>query len=80
MGTETRRRRFPALATRDLDGAEVALPDDLPGPYDLVILAFRRGQRPDVDAWRAAIEAEWREGLGFGEVPVIGRAWSPLRG
>jgi hypothetical protein len=80
MGTEIGRRRFPSLATRDLDGAEVALPDDLPGPWDLVVLAFRRRQQPDVDAWRAAIEVEWREGLGFWEVPVIRRTWRPLRG
>jgi len=58
----------------------VALPDDLPGPMDLLVLAFRRRQHDDVAVWRAAIEAEWRHGLDFWEVPVIGRGWRPVRG
>jgi hypothetical protein len=72
--------RFPALATHNLDGAAVTVPDDLPGPADLVVLAFRRRQQADVDGWRAAVATDWREGLGFWEVPVIGRGWGPLRG
>ena len=79
MGTDAQTGRFPALRTRNLDGARVALPDDLPGPLDLLVLAFRRRQQEDVDAWRAAIEAEWRHGLDFWEVPVIGRGWVPVR-
>jgi hypothetical protein len=80
LGTDAPTGRFPALRTRNLDGAEVVLPDDLPGPLDLLVLAFRRRQQGDVDAWRSAIDAEWRHGLDFWEVPVIGRGWGPVRG
>lgn len=80
MAAQPSQGRFPALATRNLDGAAVTVPDDLPGPADLVVLAFRRHQQPDVDGWRAAVATDWREGLGFWEVPVIGRGWGPLRG
>jgi hypothetical protein len=80
ISSETSPRHFPPLQTRNLDGQAVMLPDDLPGPWDVLVLAFRRRQQDDVEAWRAAIEAAGIAGLGFWEVPVIGRGWGPLRG
>jgi hypothetical protein len=71
---------FPRFEARDLEGRRVVLPDDLPGPCDLLVLAFRRGQQGDVDGWRDAVAALGVPGIGFWEVPVIGRAWNPMRG
>ena len=71
---------FPQFEARDLEGRAMALPDDLPGPCDLLVLAFRRGQQGDVDGWRDAVAGLGVPDVGFWEVPVIGRAWSPVRG
>lgn len=71
---------FPTLPVRDLEGRIVDLPSALPGPYDVLVLAFRRGQQPDVDGWRAAVTAMERKDVGFWEIPVISGAWQPLRG
>jgi hypothetical protein len=71
---------FPPLEARDLEGRRVVLPDDLPGPCDLLVLAFRRGQQSDVDGWGDLVRTAGIDDLGFWEVPVIGRAWSPARG
>jgi hypothetical protein len=72
--------RFPALETRDLEGRVVLLPESLPGPADVLVLAFRRGQQRDVDGWRDAVLGLGARSVGFWEIPVIGRAWSPVRG
>ncbi len=66
---------FPRLEAHDLLGAARVLPDDLPSEPTLVLLAFRRRQQADVDAWIAAVP-----GATAFEVPVIGRRWGPLRG
>jgi hypothetical protein len=71
---------FPRLEARDLEGRSVVLPDDLPGPCDLLVLAFRRRQQADVDRWGDLVRSGGVAGLGFWEVPVIGRAWRPARG
>ena len=64
MGTEIGRRRLPSLATRDLDGVEVALPDDdLPGPSDLVVLGGP-GDRPRLESARG-----WIDGGMAGAIP-----------
>ena len=42
----------------------------------MVILAFRRRQQHDVDAWVAALGA----GVPVVEVPVLGRRWRRVRG
>jgi len=71
---------FPRLEVRDLEGHRRVLPDDLPGPWDLVVLAFRRGQQAEVDRWGDLVRVAGIDDLGFWEVPVIGRAWGPARG
>ena len=71
---------FPRFEVRDLEGRAMTLPDDLPGPCDLLVLAFRRGQQRDVDGWRDAVAGLGALDVGFWEVPVIGRAWTPVRG
>ena len=71
---------FPRIEVRDLEGRATQLPDAVPGPADVVVLAFRRGQQADVDAWRDAVAGLGNDGVGFWEVPVIGDPWRPLRG
>jgi hypothetical protein len=71
---------FPHLEVRDLEGRRRVLPDDLPGPWDLLVLAFRRGQQADVDRWGDLVRTAGIDHLDFWEVPVIGRAWGPARG
>jgi hypothetical protein len=72
---------FPRLATRDLDGREVALPAGLPGEWTVVIVAFLREQQGLVGSWvpwleqRAAADPR----LGFAELPAIGLQWQPAR-
>jgi hypothetical protein len=58
----------------------LTLPSALPGPYDVVVLAFRRGQQSDVDGWRHAVEELGPDAPGFWEVPAIGGVWRPMRG
>jgi hypothetical protein len=72
--------RFPEIDTRDLEGRVVRLPVALPGPSDVLVLAFRRGQQSDVDGWRDAVGRLGEPEVGFWEVPVIGRLWNPMRG
>jgi hypothetical protein len=67
-------RRFPRLRTRNLDRDVVMLPDDLPGPHDPLVVAFRRRQRVQAEPWQTAVAAAGWSDLGFWEVPVIGRA------
>ncbi len=72
---------FPALAARDLDGREVALPAGLPGEWNVVIVAFRRDQQELVDSWVPWLEerAAAMPGLRFAELPAIGLQWQPGR-
>lgn len=52
------------------------LPDDLPADPCVVILAFRRRQQGDVDAWVGALDDD----TSVVEVPVLGRKWRRVRG
>ncbi len=68
--------RLPRLAARDLDGADRVLPGDLPADPCVVVLAFRRRQQRDVDAWVAVLGP----GVPVVEVPLMGRRWRRARG
>jgi hypothetical protein len=61
-------------------GGAVVVPDGLPEP-SVVIVAFRREQQELVDGWIAALEPALRArpGAGLYEVPVISRAYRPVR-
>ena len=78
---ELNARRFPRLEGRDLQRRVVALPDDLEGERNVVIVAFRREHQELVDSWVPWLEARAAEdpGLRFYEVPTIGTRWSPAR-
>lgn len=47
------------------------LPDDLPADPCVVVLAFRRRQQRDVDAWVAGLGPD----VPVVEVPLLGRKW-----
>ena len=73
--------RFPALAARNLEGEDVALPACFTGEQNLVLVAFRREQQTAVDSWiewYTAVAGE-HPGLHVYEVPVIATRWSPGR-
>src|SRR6201989_1427323 len=69
--------------SQDMTGGWVppAAARDLPGEWNVVIVAFRREQQDLVDSWvpwleqRAAADPR----LGFVELPVIGLRWQPAR-
>ena len=61
---------FPAIQTKDLNGRELRLPQDLPGERTIVLVAFEREQQTNVDTWTAGLhlpngKAAWLE------LPVI---------
>lgn len=72
---------FPRLNARDLDGRQVVLPAGLPGEWNVVIVAFRRQRQALVDSWAPWLEEQEAAipGLGFVEVPAIGRRWQSAR-
>ncbi len=55
---------------------ERVLPDDLPAEPCVVILAFRRRQQRDVDAWVAELGPD----APVVEVPLLGRKWRRAAG
>ena len=74
--------QFPRVAARDLEGRARSLPDAFAGPWNLVIVAFRREQQAMVDTWIAwfdAISARYPT-LQCYDVPVLSTRWSPARG
>ena len=72
---------FPQVTARDLGGREVALPADLRGQRNVVLIAFRRDQQQLVDSWMPWLEqrAAADPGLRFVEPPAIGLRWQPAR-
>ncbi len=66
---------------RSLDGRSYRLPYDLPTPYGMLVIAFRREQQQLVEDWLPALlelERTHHE-LGVYELPVISSRYSPAR-
>ena len=77
----TTEARFPPIAGETLTGRRLQLPADFEAPLNLVFVAFRRSQQPDVDSWldvAADLEAGFPD-LHYYELPVISRLYSPAR-
>ncbi|HEX9032717.1 MAG TPA: hypothetical protein VF834_12810 [Streptosporangiaceae bacterium] len=57
------------------------MPAELPGEWNIVIVAFRRQQQELADSWVPWLEdqAAAIPGLEFAELPAIGLAWQPAR-
>lgn len=64
---------FPKITGIDLDGKKQELPAVFKNRFNLVIVAFKREQQPEVDTWIKAIEPILKENsnLSFYEIPLI---------
>lgn len=62
---------FPTVETKDLNGRELTLPQDLPGTPTLVLIAFTQGQQSGVNRWIDAMQLESREDIQWIEMPVV---------
>lgn len=74
----------PTLAPldgRSLDGIAYTFPRDLPKPYGLLAVAFRREQQALVDGWLPLLLRLERErpDVGAYELPVISTLYGPVR-
>lgn len=75
---------------RSLSGADVVLPDDLPAPRTLALLAFQQRHQGCVDRWIARAEAAGVPGSPVDmapgdetcvvEIPVLSTRWKVGRG
>lgn len=77
----TTESRFPPVTGETLTGRRLQLPGDFAAPLNLVFVAFRRNQQPDVDSWlglAADLEAEYPD-LRYYELPVISRLYAPAK-
>jgi hypothetical protein len=74
--------RFPKLHARDLEGAEYAVPDGLPGPIRLILLPFKQWQQIVVSEWQDALAPALagRDDVTVWEVPSLSGLWKPARG
>jgi ATP synthase subunit 10 len=65
--------RFPAVMGRSLTGRSMALPADLEGDVNLVVVAFKRHQQEDVDTWTPYLRplAARRPALRVYELPTL---------
>ena len=81
---------FPRVDGRSLAGADVVLPDDLPAPRTLALLAFQQRHQGCVDRWIARAEAAGVPGSPVDmlpgdetcvvEIPVLSTRWKMGRG
>lgn len=69
---------FPPLQARNLNGRTLALPAELAGARNVVIIAFRRWHQPLVDAWFPAL-APLLAGLLFALLARLGAQCAPPR-
>ncbi len=69
--------RFPSISATALSGRKFALPQDLEGEVNLVLVAFAREQQALVDGWlpTAKLLAAELPGLRYYEMPTIGRGF-----
>lgn len=74
---------FPSLSTHDLEGRSLRVPEDLPGPLNLIMLAFQRAHSAPLESWHGPLQRlrRTRPELEFWEVPVLSssyRIWRPF--
>jgi hypothetical protein len=66
--------RFPEIRTKDLNGREVVMPDELEGELNLLVLAYEQYQQAEVDTWVPVLEEleRLRKSFFYYEVPMPG--------
>jgi len=74
--------RFPHIEARSLAGRKMKLPGDLEGERNLVIVAFKRGQQPDVETWMPFLKSLAARSPDFRvyELPVLSSHLKIVRG
>jgi carbon monoxide dehydrogenase subunit G len=77
----TRPGELSPLSGRALDGRVYELPGDLPKPYNLLVVAFRREQQRLVDEWLPWLTEleQGREEVAVYELPVLSSVYGPAR-
>lgn len=72
---------FPVIEATTLQGRSVRLPDQLRGERNLLIIAYERGQQPEVDTWLQALAAFAAKPPAFAyyELPCIGSGMRWMR-
>ncbi|CAN5608924.1 hypothetical protein BH23BAC4_BH23BAC4_09200 [soil metagenome] len=74
---------LPEVTGKRLDGSEMVLPNDLPAPWNLLVISFTGEQDRLSDQWIALAEgiAENAEGrLASFELPLIGKGFRVFEG
>ncbi|MDH4140321.1 MAG: hypothetical protein OEV43_07085 [Coriobacteriia bacterium] len=73
--------RFPSLRTRDLEGRDRILPEDLPSGRRVILMAFQRWHQLTVDEWNRVLDGvrQSHSDLSVWEVPTLSRAYTPGR-
>jgi hypothetical protein len=76
-----RDERFPTVVGTNLAGTTLRLPDQLEGRLNLLLVAFRRGQRAQMHTWSPYLDAlaVRRPDVRVYEVPVLSAAYRPSR-
>ena len=68
---------FPRAVGRNLEGWKFTLPFDLEGKRNVVVIAFKREQQPDVDTWMPFLGkvAAAHPELRVYEIPTLARGY-----
>jgi len=67
---------FPQMSGRDLHGRAVSLPEDLPDPKGVAIVAFQRWHQREVDRWVEVFRVH--APLPIVEIPYISTPFRPI--
>ena len=72
---------FPNVSGSNLEGKSRRLPNDFEGDLNIVIIAFRREHTDLIESWLNSLAQMIGKNtkLGFYELPVLSRAYSPFR-
>jgi hypothetical protein len=82
MGDRDALPTFPKTPGKDLNGRELALPDDFAGRVNLVFIAFEMRQQQEVDTWKSLAQGmrKAHPDLQVYELPTISRGYGLIRG
>jgi hypothetical protein len=72
---------FPNVSGSNLEGKSRRLPNDFEGDLNVVIIVFRREHTDLIESWLSSLAQMIGKNtkLGFYELPVLSRAYSPFR-
>lgn len=74
-------KRFPVVSGSDLNGRDLTLPRDFPGPASLVFVPFEMKQQGDVDSWTSFVRKLKSDNpsLAAWELPTMSRSYLIMR-